>query len=72
MIFLGCVCVCVWGGGGGGKGHYSVTYNVSFTKIICISICIEKILTIKMVTAFFIFLPVCFKHPILRVYELQI
>ena len=28
-----------WGGGGGDreKGHYSVTYNVSFTKIICIS-----------------------------------
>ena len=25
------------GGGGGEKGHYSVTYNVSFTKIICIS-----------------------------------
>ena len=29
--------------------------------------CIEKkILTIKMVTAFFIFLPVCFEHPILH------
>ena len=32
----GDLCVCV-GGGGGEKGHYSVTYNVSFTKIICIS-----------------------------------
>ena len=26
------------GGGGGGREHYYVTYNVSFTKIICISI----------------------------------